>query len=310
MIIPSQDTYAALLAGVFVLGAAGGGLSNLTSGGAGAVTIYLLTRLMGLQIQESTGTVLAASAVIVSLGAISFYKKKQVQMRLALTVGVSGLVGAFLAGVWASSLSLAQSSMLERAFGAFTLALTAYFVYSQLSSLRPLGRSPFLHWSRPTDGLTAGIAATSIPQGLQFAAPSIGPTAREGNRWSGTNSAAMGAQIAKGLTIGIFTGLFGIGLASLSVVAFILLFKIDTKTALGTSLLASVFRYSGGAVGYVLSNRVDPLLFAILVAGGGIGSVLGTRFILGNGQERNGDALVKVLQVGLLLFVGCSFLLG
>ena len=307
MIIPTQDTYAFLLAGVFVLGAAGGGLSNLTSGGAGAVTIYLLTKFLGLQIQESTGTVLAASAVIVFLGAISFYKKKQVESRLALTVGLSGLAGAFLSAVWVSSLSLADSAMLERAFGAFTLALTTYFAYSLLSSRRSQSKSAFEDLSGSTVGLRGGVSST---QGLRLAAPSLGWTAREGNRWAGSDPTATGVQIAKGLMIGVATGLFGMGLASLSVIAFMVLFGMNTKVALGTGLLASVFRYSGGAVGYVISNRVDPLLFTVLVAGGAIGSVLGSRFILRDIEVKKGDSWIKILQVGLLVFVGCSFLLG
>jgi len=117
-------------------------------------------------------------------------------------------------------------------------------------------------------------------------------------------------QIAKGLMIGVATGLFGMGLASLSVIAFMVLFGMNTKVALGTGLLASVFRYSGGAVGYVISNRVDPLLFTVLVAGGAIGSILGSRFILRDIEVKKGDSWIKILQVGLLVFVGCSFLLG
>jgi len=82
---------------VLALGVLTGGLSNVTSGGAGVFTIYFLTAYVGLAIQDSTGTVLAASTIIVLIGAISFYRKGGVDVQLALTVGVSGVVGAFAA---------------------------------------------------------------------------------------------------------------------------------------------------------------------------------------------------------------------
>ena len=271
---------------LFVLGFLTGGLSNVTSGGAGIFTIYFLTNYEGLVIQESTGTVLAASTIMVLVGAISFYRKKQLDTQLAITVGVSGVISAFLAARWASTL---QSSSLEEAFGAFTLALAFYTALKFTNDWRNERKA----------AMTAVLGAAGQAASPKVAQPS---------KWAGTTPSALAVQIAKGALIGAATGLFGVGLASLSVVLFFLLFKLDTKVILGTSLFASFFRYLGGAAGYLTAGEVNPLFFAILVVGGAAGSFVGARILLGGGRASK-DIYVKIIVVGILVFISYEFFL-
>jgi uncharacterized membrane protein YfcA len=257
-----------------------GGLSNVTSGGAGIFTIFFLTAYAGLAIQASTGTVLAASTVIVLVGAVSFARKGQVNTQLALTVGLSGVTAAFLAARWASTF---KSAELELPFGIFTLALALYTAY----------------------GLLAGRRKKAFP-----AEPTSSPAgARVASRWMGKDPLALAVQVAKGAFIGVATGLFGVGLASLSIILFLLLFNLDMKTVLGTSLFASFMRYLGGSFGYLSTGLVDPYYFLVIVAGGTIGSVVGAKFILGGGRGYK-DEYVKVIVVCIMLFVSYEFLFG
>jgi len=274
---------------LFVLGFLTGGLSNVTSGGAGILTIYFLTTYEGLAIQESTGTVLAASTVMVLVGAIAFYRKKQLDTQLAITVGVSGVISAFLAARWASTL---QSSSLEEAFGAFTLVLAFYTALKFTNDWRNEKKAALTKASS-SPSATGQVISQSVSQ------PS---------RWAGTSPSALAVQIAKGALIGAATGLFGVGLASLSVVLFFLLFKLDTKVILGTSLFASFFRYLGGAAGYLTTGQVSPLYFAILVIGGASGSFIGARILLGGGRASK-DIYVKIIVVGILVFISYEFFL-
>jgi len=275
---------------LFALGFLTGGLSNVTSGGAGIFTIYYLTNYEGLVIQDSTGTVLAASALMVLVGAIAFYRKKQVNTQLAITVGVSGVLSAFLAARWASTL---QSSSLEEAFGAFTLVLAFYTALKFTNDWRNEKRKA------PTADSAIASGNIARPSSAGLSQPS---------RWAGRTPAALAVQIAKGLLIGAATGLFGVGLASLSVVLFFLLFKLDTKVILGTSLFASFFRYLGGAAGYLTTGEIDPLFFLILVVGGGLGSFIGARILLGGGRGSK-DIYVKIIVVGILVFISYEFFL-
>ena len=213
------------------------------------------------------------------MGAISFARRGQLNTQLALTVGLSGVAAAFLAARWASTL---KSADLELPFGVFTLALALYTAYGLLSSRRK----------------KAGAQSSPAAEGA--AAPS---------RWMGTDPLALAVQIAKGAFIGLATGLFGVGLASLSIILFLLLFNLDMKTILGTSLFASFMRYLGGSVGYLSTGLVNPSYFLVLVAGGVIGSVVGARYILGGGKGYK-DEYVKIIVVCIMLFVSYEFLFG
>lgn len=281
---------------VFILGVVTGGFSNVTSGGAGIFTIYFLTNYAGMVIQESTGTVLAASTVIVLIGAVSFYRRGQVDSQLAVTVGLSGVVGAFLAARWASSI---QSSTLEEAFGAFTLVLACYTAYRFTSEWRTKrAKQLTLESSATVPGVVraGGLEPTGeIPSSVR-------------SRWARRDPLALTVQILKGVLIGVATGLFGVGLASLSIVLFMLLFKLDLKMILGTSLFASFFRYLGGSFGYLSTGQINPSYFVILVVGGGIGSYAGAKIVLGKGRGSK-EIYIKIIIIGMLLFISYEFLL-
>jgi len=273
-------TASLLLAVLFLLGVATGGLSNVTSGGAGIFTIFFLTQYLGLSIQDSTGTVLAASTIIVLIGAVSFFRQGRVNSQLAITVGVSGVGAAFVAARWAASI---DSNTLKQVFGVFTFALALYMVARLYLDLRA--------------------------EKIKRASPTAVPTEPLGpSRWMGTDPLALSVQVLKGVFIGFATGLFGVGLASLSIVLFMLLFRLDLKTILGTSLFASFMRYLGGSVGYLSTGLIDPTYFLVIVAGGAIGSLVGARVILKN-ERGSMDTYVKLLVIAVLLFVSYEFLL-
>lgn len=288
--------YLLVLVAIFALGVITGGLSNVTSGGAGVLTIYVLVNYAGLNLQTSTGTVLAASAVFVLIGVLTFFRRKQVDLQLGLTVGLSGVAGAFLAARWASTV---DSASLEHVFGGFTLALaffTSYLFISDWRKKKKLGVNGNVAGSK-----VSSTADVKIPVNQLQMQPQI-------SRYSGTSPLALSVQIAKGVLIGIATGLFGVGLASLSVVLFLLLFKLDTKMVLGTSLFASFFRYAGGTLGYLSTKQVNGFYFLILMVGGAIGSVIGARMVLGTGIASK-DILIKMAQVVILIFISYEFLL-
>lgn len=286
--------YPVLLAGMLVLGIIVGAFSNVTSGGAGILTIFILTSFFSLDIQQATGTILAASTAVVAIGAYSFYRKKEIDVRLGLSVGISGLIGAFLAARFAASI---DSTIMERAFGVFTLALACYTSYFFISKWKKEKKLE-------TDYAAKGnsISASTAEQ------VSVSQTQPQVPRLVGTSPVAVLVQFGKGALIGIVTGLFGVGAASLSIVFFLLLFRLDTKAVLGTSLFASFFRYLGGSVGYVTEGKVSLLLFGILAVGGCFGSVVGARFLLGR-KIGSDDIYIKLLQVAILLFVSYEFLL-
>ncbi len=298
-----------ILAALFILGVGTGGLSNVTSGGAGVLTIYFLWNYADPNqgLATATGTVVAASTIIVFIGTISFYRKKQIDWQLGLTVGISGVVGAFIGGLLASSVA---NATFEHAFGIFCLCLAAFTTYQftnewkrkkKLQAIQGGGEEVVPTSGDYTQRRIIGGSDNIVPPD-----PSTPPPVQRG-RLAGRDPLSLTVQITKGVLIGLATGLFGVALASLSIVLFIILFKLDTKMLLGTSLFASVFRYGGASVAYIASGSINLYWFALLAISGAIGSVIGARIMLGGGRFSK-DIYVKVIVIAILLFIGYSFL--
>ncbi|CAN5559872.1 sulfite exporter TauE/SafE family protein [soil metagenome] len=81
-----------LIATMFVVGVI---LGFVGSGGAG-VLVALLTVAFGLNIHTAIGTALAAMCCLTISGAISHYREGNVAPRVALIVGLSGMLGAII----------------------------------------------------------------------------------------------------------------------------------------------------------------------------------------------------------------------
>ncbi|MDA4130916.1 MAG: sulfite exporter TauE/SafE family protein, partial [Thaumarchaeota archaeon] len=227
-------SYIAIVLIIFLLGVITGGLSNVTSGGAGALTIYVLVAYAKISLQSATGTVLAASTAFVLIGVIAFFRRGQVNKQVGITVGLSGVLGAFLAARWAATV---QSSSLEHVFGGFTLVLAVFTAYLFVRDWRKSKAAKI-------NGQVSSVAGSTNKTALQ-----LGMQSANVPRFSGKDPVSLAVQIANGVLIGVVTGLFGVGLASLGVILFIFLFRLDTKIVLGTSLFASFFRYLGGSLG-------------------------------------------------------------
>lgn len=97
-----------------------------------------------------------------------------------------------------------------------------------------------------------------------------------------------GSYLAVGLLVGTFSGLFGVGGGIIMVPLMILIWKLDMKMAIGTSLAAMVPTALFGSIRHYGLRNVDLSLAACL----SVGAILGTVFI--------GAPLVKVLPAELL----------
>jgi len=267
-----------IILGIIVLGLGTGAVSNVTSGGAGVFTIFLLEEYAHLSIQQAVGTVLAASTVFVLVGAIAFYRRKQVDGQLSLTLGLAGVLGAFFAARLASTL---QSSLVEHGLGAFTLLVAMYSIF-RIIQLRRSRRIAILDESPART--SSGLSRTS--------------------RLNGRGPVAIVLQVTIGIAIGLATGLFGVGGGGLTMAVLLFAFKLNPKTMLGTSLMASFFRYAGGSLGYLTTGNIDPTVFLLLAVAGSVGSLVGARVAL----KQSKDSYVQIIVVLLLLFVSVEFL--
>src|SRR5699024_8741047 len=79
-----------------------------------------------------------------------------------------------------------------------------------------------------------------------------------------------------GITVGLSSGLFGVGGGIIIVPALIYLFKFDTKIAAGSSLLAVILPSIVGAISYAVDGNLSLLLAVLLAAGSMIGAPIGS----------------------------------
>jgi uncharacterized membrane protein YfcA len=264
---------------VLAIGFVTGGLSNITSGGAGLVTVFVLSKYAGVTPQESIGTVVAASVVFVSMGAAEFYRKDAVDRQLAITVGISGVVGAYASAVVALAI---KGDTLKSALGIFTLFLAAYGAYDLLrrrrkgedkSASEEFPSVDFIEWS---------------------------------GRWRGWRPGAVAVQVLFGFATGVATGLFGVGGGAITLAAFLFLFSLPVRIVLGTSLVVSALRYAAASYPYVSSGSVSLIFFVVLAVSGAAGSIAGARILTG---RKTNDTYLRLLLLALFLFIGVEFLI-
>ncbi len=298
-------------AAILILALITGGLSNATSGGAGVLTIYVLTAYAGLAFKSADATVLASSTIFVFVGAISFYRKKQVHTQLAITVGLSGVVGAYLGATFALR---TNSVDLEKGFGVFTLALACYTCYMFYSDRKKKNKNKNgAEIKEEVDDASKKLPRTITggsdgPSPTELGAGTSTTQKNAAGRFSGRDPASLAVQISKGVLIGVITGIFGVSLASLSVVLFIILFNLDMKLVLGTSLFASFLRYAGGTIAFLNTGDINMFYFILLTLGGVVGSLIGARVILSD-KKGSLDVYVKIIIILMLLFISYEFLL-
>ncbi len=82
--------------------------------------------------------------------------------------------------------------------------------------------------------------------------------------------------VAVGLTVGFFSGLFGVGGGIIMVPLLILTLGFPQRLASGVSLAAVLPTVIAGLIGYASGGHVDWVAGAILAAGAVVGSLLGT----------------------------------
>jgi uncharacterized membrane protein YfcA len=111
--------------------------------------------------------------------------------------------------------------------------------------------------------------------------------------------------VGTGLGVGLLSGFFGIGGGFLIVPGLIFATGMPMLHAVGTSLVAVTSFGTTTAVTYAASGLVDWVLAGVFVAGGFLGSLLGTR--AGHHLSRQRGALTKVFA-GLIVLVAAYVL--
>lgn len=271
---------------IFGMGAAVGFLSGLFGVGGG----FLLTPLLifsGIPPVVSVATVSSQIVASSASAALSYWRRRMIDMKLATVLMISGSVGTLL-GVLVFNLL--------RSVGQLDLIVSVCYVTLL--------------------GAIGGLMLTeSVKAILDARAGRPAPLRQRGqHNWIHGLPFKMRFKRSKlyvsvipvavlGIGIGFLGALLGIGGGFILVPALIYLLRVPTNVVIGTSLVQIVATMSVATVLHaVASYSVDIVLAIILMVGGVIGAQFGARI----GQNLRGDHLRALLAL-LVLAVAVRF---
>jgi uncharacterized membrane protein YfcA len=272
---------------IFGMGGAVGFLSGLFGVGGG----FLLTPLLifsGIPPVVSVASVAPQIVASSASGALSYWRRNMIDMKLAVVLVLSGIVG--------SSLGVVVFDLLQR--------------LGQLDLVVSLAYVTFL-------GLVGGLMMNeSIRSIVNARRGRPAPLRRPGqHNWLHGLPFKMRFKRSKlyisvipviliGIGIGFLGTLLGIGGGFIMVPALIYLLRVPTNVVIGTSLVQIVGTMAVATVLHAMTSQaVDFILALILMVGGVIGAQFGARI----GQNLRGDHLRALLAL-LVLAVAARFL--
>jgi uncharacterized membrane protein YfcA len=215
--------YAALLVLGIVLGLIGAGGSILV--------VPVLVYLFGVSASQATGYSLLVVGATALVGAIEYLRRKQADLKLALTVGTPSIAGVYLTRRWLFP-AIPDPVLTGTAFtlSKDTAVMIVFAVFMLVASISMIRRR------RPDS--TGGDV--SRPANLNL--PII---------------------VAAGLAIGVFAGLVGAGGGFMILPVLVLMGGLPMKVAIGTDLLIIASQSLLGFVGEAQAAEAINYAFAV-----------------------------------------------
>jgi uncharacterized membrane protein YfcA len=271
---------------VLGMGLAVGFISGMCGIGGGFLMTPLLI-FIGISPAVAVASVASHIAASSCTGAITYWRKRALDVALAMMLLAAGILGTFT-GVWLFTVL--------RALDQLDLVIGLSYV-----TLLTLVGGMMIHESvraelRARQGLPATLRRPGshswvhgLPLKMRFKRSKIYVSAIP--VWG------------IGFTIGFIGAILGIGGGFLLVPMLIYFLRVPTATVIGTSMVLTLITMASATVMHAVTNHlVDAVLALILMVGGVIGAQFGAR----TGQKMKGERLRLLL--GLLVFaVGLRF---
>jgi uncharacterized membrane protein YfcA len=271
---------------VLGMGLAVGFISGMFGIGGGFLMTPLLI-FIGIPPAVSVASVTSHIAASSFSGAISYWRKRAIDIALALMLLGGGIVGTAV-GVWLFTklrtldqldlvIGLAYVTLLS-VVGSLMIYEAARAIMRERHGMPPTLRRPGSHaWFH------------GLPFKIRFKRSKIYVSAIP--VW------------AIGFLIGFIGAIMGIGGGFLLVPMLIYLLRVPTATVIGTSMVLTLVTMASATVMHAATNhQVDAVLALILMTGGVIGATFGAR----TGQRMRGERLRMLLGL-LVLAVGLRF---
>ena len=212
-------------------------LGFVGAGGAGVV-IAVLTTVFGIPIHTALGTSLSAMAFTTLSGTYSHFREGNVNVKIGMSVGIVGAVGAFIG----AKISAVLPANDLRWLTAGMVFLSAILIYIKVF--------------HPHQGIFADRGDRMVSKGTRF--------------WI--------AACGVGIVTGLLSGTFGIGATPFIQIGLLFFFGVSLHQAVGTTMLVILPIAVLGGVGYMTSGYLDFHLFFKVVLGLMTGAYLGAKF--------------------------------
>lgn len=272
---------------IFGMGGAVGFLSGLLGVGGG----FLLTPLLifsGVPPVVAVATVSTQIVASSTSGALSYWRRDMIDMKLASVLVLAGIIGTIL--------GVAVFDLLRR-IGQLDLIISLIYVMflgavGGLMLWESVGAMMNARAGRPAPLRRPGQHnwIHGLPLKIRFKRSRLYVSAIP--------------IVALGAGIGLLGALLGIGGGFLIVPALIYLLRVPTNVVIGTSLVQIIGTMAVAAILHaVTSQSVDAVLALILMIGGVIGAQFGARI----GANIRGDTLRALLAI-LVIAVAVRFL--
>jgi uncharacterized protein len=274
---------------IFGMGGAVGFLSGLFGVGGG----FLLTPLLifsGIPPVISVATVASQIVASSSSAALSYWRRRMIDLKLATVLMLSGAVGTLIGVVVFNGLrSLGQLDLIIGvSYVTFLGTIGGLMLSESVRAMLNTRRGKPAQLRRPGQH----IWIHRLPLKMRFKRSKLYVSAIP--------------VVALGVAIGFLGALLGIGGGFILVPALIYLLRVPTNVVIGTSLIQIVATMSVATILHAVTNfSVDIVLAIILMVGGVIGAQFGARV----GQNMRGDHLRALLGL-LVLAVAIRFLFG
>ena len=273
---------------ILAMGLAVGFISGMFGIGGGFLMTPLLI-FLGISPAVAVASVTGHIAASSMSGAISYWRRRAIDLALAFMLLAGGIVGTAF-GVWLFTL-LRAIGQLDITIGlSYVLLLGIVGALMVAESVRAIMRA---RQGKPVELRRPGSHTWihGLPFKLRFKRSRIYVSAIP--VW------------AIGFIIGFIGAVMGIGGGFLLVPMLIYVLRVPTATVIGTSMVLTLVTMASATVMHAATNHlVDAVLALILMVGGVIGAQFGARA----GQKMSGERLRLLLGL-LVLAVGIRFAL-
>ena len=271
---------------ILVMGLAVGFISGMFGIGGGFLMTPLLI-FIGINPAVAVASVASHVAASSFSGAINYWRRRALDVTLALMLLGAGLIGT-TAGVWLFTL-LRQLGQIDLTISlSYLILLSIVGTMMIVESVRAILRA---RGGRPAEIRRPGshMWIHGLPLKMRFKVSKI--------------YVSVIPIWAIGFIIGFIGAIMGIGGGFLLVPALIYLVRVPTGVVIGTSMVLTLVTMAYATILHAATNHlVDALLALILMIGGVIGAQFGARA----GQRFSGEQLRLLLGV-LVMMVGLRF---